>query len=181
MNIFLDTISPTNKLIAFENDNIIYEYDFAVKLNESTKLIQEFETFLNLANITYSQIENIIVVNWPGSFTWIRTTILFVNSINFINKKHLTWINYFQLFKNYPIIKTSSKKDCFVKWWENQEIQVLQNDEIDKILEEKNIELYYWDYKNWINNINYLDIIKNTPLQKNTILSPFYLKKPSIW
>lgn len=181
MNIFLDTISPINKLIAFENDNIIYEYNFDVKLNESTRLIEEFETFLNLANIDYSQIENILVVVWPWSFTWIRTTILFVNSINFINKKYLTWINYFELFNNYPIIKTSSKKDCFVKWDKNTQIEVIQNDKIDKILEEKNIEIYYWDYKNWVNNINYFEIIKNTPLQKNTILSPFYIKKPSIW
>ncbi len=181
MNIFLDTISQVNKLIAFENDKIIFEYDFDVKLNESTRLILEFENFLYLAKLEYSQIENILVVVWPGSFTWIRTTILFVNSINFINKKYLTWINYFELFNNYPIIKTSSKRDSFIKWDKNWEIEVLENTKIDEILEEKNIEIYYWDYKNAVNNINYLEVIKNTSLQKNTILSPFYIKKPSIW
>jgi tRNA A37 threonylcarbamoyladenosine modification protein TsaB len=70
MNIFLDTISPKNALILFdEKRNILEKYFFDVRLNESTLLIEEFDAFLKKNNVTYTDLENIVVVNGPGSFT----------------------------------------------------------------------------------------------------------------
>lgn len=185
MKILLDTISKTNVLITFDNTQIINKYEFDVKMNESTRLIEEFETFLKNINLEYKDIKHIIVVNGPGSFTWIRTTTLLVNSINYIIKKNITPINYFQLFQNYPIIKTSSKRDCFVKIDKKSEIKIIPNIEIIELLKEKNIKEIYWDFEiEWINThneVNYENIIKNITLEENKLISPFYIKKPSIW
>jgi tRNA A37 threonylcarbamoyladenosine modification protein TsaB len=64
MNLFLDTISPKNILILFDNDrNILKEYFFDVKQNESTMLIEEFDKFLKENKLSYFDLENIVVVN----------------------------------------------------------------------------------------------------------------------
>jgi tRNA A37 threonylcarbamoyladenosine modification protein TsaB len=64
MNIFLDTISPQNILILFDqNRNILKEYFFDVKQNESTMLIEELDKFLCKNKLSYFDLENIVVVN----------------------------------------------------------------------------------------------------------------------
>jgi len=186
MNLFLDTVSPQNVLILFNNNKkIIKKYFFDVRLNESTKLIEELDIFLKSNNINYSQLENLVVVNWPGSFTGIRTTVLIINTINFIINKNITRINYFDLFEDYPIIKVSSKRDSFLKISKNNEIEIFQNLELENILNKKNIDKIFWDaplFNNiTINNvIDYEKIILNIIFDNKKIISPFYIKKPTI-
>lgn len=183
MNIFLDTISPKNALILFdEKRNILEKYFFDVRLNESTLLIEEFDAFLKKNNVTYTDLENIVVVNGPGSFTWVRTTVLMVNTINFVMKKNITTLTYFDLFENYPIIKTSSKRDSFVKMAKESEIEVIQNEDLVKKLE--NIQTIYWDIhlENFeiISEVNYEKILQNIVFQNQKIVPAYYLKKPNI-
>lgn len=184
MNLFLDTISPENILILFDdNKNILKKYIFDVRQNESTLLIEELDKFLLVNNLKYQDLENIVVVNWPWSFTWVRTTVLLVNTINFVIKKNITTLNYFDLFFKYPIIKTSSKRDSFVKFSFDKDIEVLDNNTIIEQISWNFIKTY-WD-QNFINlennsKPNYDEIIKNIKLNKNKIISPFYFKKPNI-
>jgi tRNA A37 threonylcarbamoyladenosine modification protein TsaB len=64
MNLFLDTISPKNILIIFDNErNILKKYYFDVKQNESTLLIEELDKFLKQNELSYFELENIVVVN----------------------------------------------------------------------------------------------------------------------
>lgn len=184
MNLFLDTISPENILIIFDdNRNILKKHIFDVRLNESTLLIEELDNFLSNSWLKYMDLENMVVVNWPGSFTWVRTTVLLVNTINFVIKKNITPINYFDLFNDYPIIKSSSKRDSFVKFWKNSDIEIIENSFlIDKI--NGKFSKTFWDQKILdIQNIfspNYEEIIKKINLENNKIIQPFYLKKPNI-
>lgn len=183
MNIFLDTISPKNALILFdEKRNIISKHFFDVWLNESTLLIEEFDNFLKKNNIDYKTLENIVVVNGPWSFTWVRTTILLVNTINFVIKKNITTLTYFDLFENYPIIKTSSKRDSFVKMIKESEIEIIQNEALPNKLQD--IKTIYWDIilENFEtkSEVDYEKIIKNILFQTQKIANTYYLKKPNI-
>ncbi|MDD5770234.1 MAG: hypothetical protein PHE25_04635 [Candidatus Gracilibacteria bacterium] len=186
MNIFLDTLSPKNILILFDdNKNILQKYLFDVRLNESTKLIEEFDNFLKQNNLNYNDLKNIIVVNGPGSFTGIRTTILLVNTINFIIKGNITTLTYFDLFENYPIIKTSSKRDSFLKLEKDSAIEVVENTKLNDLFKTKNIKQIYSDINlidgiNIISEPNYEYIIKNLQFKENKIVEPFYFKKPNI-
>lgn len=185
MNIFLDTLSLVNTLILFDDDrNILSKKEFNVFLNESSKLIFEIDDFMKQNNILYNQIKNIVCTSWPGSFTWIRSTIIVVNTISFVNPTFLTWIIFFDLFDNYPIIKKSSKRDSFIQKSQNSEIEILQNEDILKYISENDIKTIYWDFLlDWVNTVStpdYEKIIKHIPLNNKKRLVAEYLKKPSI-
>lgn len=88
--------------------------------------------FLSSMNTKIKDIENIVVVHGPGSFTGIRTIVLLVNTLSFIYPKlHLTPLSFFDMYKNYPICKTSSKRDLFVKYSKSAIIEVVKNEELE--------------------------------------------------
>ncbi len=171
MNIFIDTISDTATILLFDNNrNIINKIQWIVKGNESSTLIPQIDKLLKTNNIDYKDLENIVVVNGPGSFTWVRTTVLAINSINYIINKNITAISYFDLFDTYPIVKTSSKRDCFVQKNKNSKIEIIPND----ILKEQNISIEK------IEKVDYLSIIKKIKLDNKKQIEALYIKKPNI-
>jgi hypothetical protein len=66
-----------------------------------------------------------------------------VNTINFVINKQITSISFFDLFNNYPIVKTSSKRDCFIKKDKNSEIEIIRNDDLKQYLKENKINIIY--------------------------------------
>jgi len=186
MNLFLDSISPKSALMLFNDERkILYKYFFDWKNNESTFLINEINNFLESKSISYTDLNNLIVVNWPGGFTWIRVIVLIINTINFVIKKNITTLSYFDLFDKYPIIKTSSKRDCFFKKNIDSKIEVLKNEEILNYIDLNKIKKIYWDFfisdKILLDDIpDYDNIIKNIIFNDYKIISPYYIKKPNI-
>lgn len=185
MNLFVNTISNPAVLIIFdENRNIKNELSFEIKWNESSLLIPKIDEFLKENNLTYFDMKNIVLVNGPGSFTWVRTSVLAINTINFITKNDLTPISYFELFNNFPIIKSSSKRDCFVKLSKESKIEIIENEKLSEILKEKNIKKIYWETSlenmEIIEKIDYLSIIREIELKDFKKIEPLYLKKPNI-
>lgn len=188
MNIFIDSISTTAKIIIFDSKRkIISENDLKIKWNESSKLIPSIDSILKKNNTKYKDIENIVVVNWPWSFTGIRTTVLAINSINYITNKNLTAISYFDMFDSYPIIKTSSKRDCFIKLTKDSKIEIISNINILKLLQDKKINKIYWDINKEIfekieifDKIDYVNIIKDIKFDSKKQIDPLYIKKPNI-
>ncbi len=192
MNLFINAISTKWILILFNNNRkIIFEQNIEILWNESSKLILLIDEFLKKNKISYFDLDNIILVNWPWSFTGVRTIVLVINSINFIINKNITSISFFDLFEKYPIIKSSSRRDLFVKYKKNDKIQIVPNDKF--ILKWK----IYWDLNNnllsekfnIISNINYTKIISNIvfktndswkKIYKTKLIEPLYIKKPNI-
>jgi len=171
MNIFIDTISNTWIILLFNNNRqIIDKIKWQVKGNESSTLIPQIDTILKQNNIKYQDLENIVVVNWPGSFTWVRTTVLAANSINYIINKNMTALSYFDLFNTYPIVKASSKRDCFVQKEKNWQIEIIMND----ILSEE------WINIESIEKVDYSSIIKEIKLDNKKQIEALYIKKPNI-
>ena len=91
MILFVNIIWKKAYLWLFDNKkNLLSETFFEIKWNESSLLLPKLEEFLEKNNVDYFQIENFVLVNWPGSFTWVRTAVLTINTINFITKKNIT-------------------------------------------------------------------------------------------
>jgi len=189
MNLFINAVSTEWKLILFDNDrNILFSKDILVLWNESSKLTSILDEFLSENNIEYNYLNNIVVVSGPGSFTWIRAISLMVNTIAFTCNTKLTDISFFDLFSFYPIIKSSSKRDSFVKKDKNAIIEVMSNENIVDYFEQNKINRVYGDLTlNYLpdnikldNSINYENIIKNIQFTGKKIISPLYIKKPNI-
>jgi len=168
------------------NKNIVEQKRFSIAWNESTLTTQIIDWFLKEVSVSYSDIENIICVVWPWSFTWIRTISLVVNTLSFIYPHiELTPVNFFDLYDTYPVIKSSSKRDLFVKMSESDIIEVMSNE----LFEEKCLShTIYWDtnperfatHRDIVSDINYRDIISNIEIKKYKTLAPLYIKKPNI-
>jgi tRNA A37 threonylcarbamoyladenosine modification protein TsaB len=190
MNLLIDTISRNANIILFDkNIKIIDRVVWCVKWNESSTLIPKIDELIKKNSITYNDLENMIVVNGPGSFTWVRTTVLVVNTINFIIGKNLIPLSYFDLFDTYPIIKVSSKRDCFVKWSKDSKIEILDNEDVKIRIKNEKIRTIFWDILEekfpWLkilDKVDYESIIKGMDFcSKNTNkVEPLYVKKPNI-
>ena len=178
MILFINTVAKNSYLWLFdEKRNLIKETYFEIKWNESSLLLPKIEDFLKENNFDYPEIKNFVLVNWPWSFTWIRTVVLAINTISFITKQNITPINYFDLFKKYPIIKSSSKRDSFFKKDKDFPIEIIENEKIFDYLQENGINQVFWDTKfekiETLENIDYYDIIKEIKLKD---LNKFMLK-----
>jgi len=168
-----------------EHQEYITSEEFEIQGNESTKVIPIVDNFLTVNNISYTDLKNIVVVVWPGSFTWIRSISLVVNTLSYIYPHiYLTPISFFDLYSRYPIMKISSKRDVFVKYSESDMIQIVKNEDIEL----STIEKIYWDIESErLSNdreidstIDYKLCMKNIVLKNTKIVSPLYIKKPNI-
>ena len=188
MNIFIDTISSPASVILFDdNRSITGSISWDIKWNESSTLIPKIDELIKQNKLEYSDLENIVVINWPGSFTGIRTTVLSANSINYIINKNMTALSYFDLFDTYPILKSSSKRDCFVQFDSHSYIQIIENKELLNLLIEKNINKIYWEINaelfpniEILEKIDYISIIKELKFDKLNQIQALYIKKPNI-
>ena len=192
INLFINAVTQNWALILFdENKKIISQKNIEILWNESSKLVEIIDNFLKEENLKYTDLENLVVVNWPWSFTGVRTIVLAINAINFIIKKNIPWnkssggitpLSFFDLFENYPIIKSSSRRDLFVKYKKSDNIEIIKNENFISDWE------IYWDLSNNIlsesikvnSKINYKKVIENIDFQEKKLIEPLYIKKPNI-
>jgi tRNA A37 threonylcarbamoyladenosine modification protein TsaB len=169
-----------------EDKNIIVSETFHIEWNESTKTIPIIDMFLESQKLEYSAIQNIICVVGPWSFTWIRTISLVVNTLAYTYKHiKLTPVNFFDLYSDYPIVKSSSKRDLFVKRSKSAIIEVMSNSDFEEKMEGTKI---FWDtdigrFEKEIHishDIDYETLLKTIALQDTTRIAPLYIKKPNI-
>ena len=183
MNLFINAVSSNGKLILFdETRQFSGEQDISILLNESSKLIDVVDRFLSWLDIHVSDIKNIVVIHGPWSFTGIRSIVLFVNTLSFIYPElFLTPLCFFDMYSSYPIAKGSSKRDLFVKTWENAIIKIQKNEDFVSDFTGKKV---YGDFD--IDGIiSHKEIDYNTLLQKVCFkqekrIQPLYIKKPNI-
>jgi len=109
------------------------------------------------------------------------------NTINFVINKAMTSLSFFDLFSDYPIVKTSSKRDCFIKKSKDSQIEIMPNTDLEEYLKSNNITKIYWDFDvaklenvEIIDKIDYWNIIKKIKLDNKKRIEPIYIKKPNI-
>ena len=188
MNLFIDTISAPCFICIFDNKrDIIANISWDIVGNESSTLIPKLEEFLWNQSIWFDDLENIILVNGPGSFTWVRTAVLVVNTLNFILQKNMTALSYFDLFSEYPIIKSSSRRDCFFQRDEKSEIEIIINWELEEELKKENLNHAFgsvnpgtFDEITINDYVDYKKIIKDIKFDNLKKIEPLYIKKPNI-
>lgn len=187
MYLFFDAVSSHGYIGLFDDSRKLLAHEnFNISWNESTKTIPLIDAFFKKENISYKDISNIVTVAWPGSFTGIRTISLVVNTLAYIYPQlTLTSYNFFDLYDHYPIVKSSSKRDMFVKWEKSATIEIVQNETFEAISTSEDI---YWDVNidrfeneyNLHNEVDYAKIFQSIDLDTAQSIAPLYIKKPNI-
>jgi len=187
MQLFFNWVSSSWYIALLdEQKNIIASEKFEIQGNESTQTIPIIDNFLADHSIEYSQVQTIICVAGPGSFTGIRTISLVVNTLAYIHAHiSLVSINFFDLYSEYPIVKSSSKRDLFVKISKTDIIQVMSNGDFESLCQHDTI---FWDTNperftksiHIRDTIDYKKVVKNVAWSPCERISPLYIKKPNI-
>ncbi len=188
MILFFDWVSSEGYIALLNEERVLlYSNRFFMAWNESSKTIWIIDSFLQWNSISYSDITEIVCVNGPGSFTWIRTITLVVNTLAFsFPHIRLSGLSIFDLYTNYPQVFPSSKRDLFVKYEKWAIIVVVKNEDFQSKLWDTAI--IYWDIDTTRfeksfecdSSRNYETFIWDFCLQSLQQLSPLYLKKPNI-
>jgi len=187
MHLFVNAVSTQWFLCLFDdNRNIVSQMSLDIKWNESSQFITTLDSFLSDNNIEYCDIQNIVCVNGPGSFTGVRTIVLVINTLAFLHDIYLTHLSYFDLFTEFPVIKSSSRRDSFVLKDDSQGVEIVNNSDLQKYFDDNNLKNIYWetnfDFENIsiIENIDYSVIIEQLEFQKHKKIEALYIKKPNI-
>lgn len=72
INLFIDTANTDLVIAVTDNDKILYLYDEVNDTNLSIKLVPELKKALDNTNVKPNEIDNIYIVDGPGSFTGTR-------------------------------------------------------------------------------------------------------------
>lgn len=187
MYIVFDGVSSKGYIWLYEtHKTLIAEETFFIAGNESSKASSLIDEFLQRCEVSYEEIENIVTVVWPGSFTGVRTISLIVNTIAFIYPHiSLTPLSFFDLYDSYPLVKSSSKRDLFVKWWKSATIEVISNGDFESQCENEiiygdtNIERFQKAFE-LHSEISYKNILQWLQLKQEKKIAPLYIKKPNI-
>ncbi len=187
MYLFFDGVSSQGYIWLFDSQKKYLASDrFHIAWNESTQTIPIIDAFMQEQNISYEDIENIVTLIGPWSFTGIRTISLVVNTLSYIYPNiFLTPYSFFDLYQNFPIVKASSKRDLFVKWQKSATIEIVQNADFESRCEESaiygdiNLERFKKNFS-IKDTRDYTQIFQNIVLQKQKQISPLYIKKPNI-
>lgn len=169
------------------NRDLVASELLCISWKESAQTSNIISSFLGSNDISWEKIQNIVVVTWPGSFTWVRAISLVVNTLAYVYPHlYLTQLSFFDLYKIYPIVKSSSKRDVFIKYSENDIVRIEKNGDFDTKV--RSVKKIYgdvgdnrFDDKLEIDSyIDYNDVVLGVVLQDKKKLAPLYIKKPNI-
>lgn len=98
MHLFINTIPETSIYILFDSErNIRGRKTLELRGYESEQFLVTLEQFLSEYSLTLDELEGIVVVNGPGSFTAMRIVTLTLNTIAFVHKVPLYSLDFFHL------------------------------------------------------------------------------------
>lgn len=184
ITLFISTYNQFVIISLIKNNNILKEKTIKSDKTHSTNLVPTINNILNESNINIKELEEIIVVNGPGSFTGVRLGVTVAKTLAYtlnINIKTISSIDAIALSNdiNKSIIQIPDSKGYYYKIINNNDIanniNYLNNKEFEKLLTN------YQDYKIIDNqNINILKVylyLKNKESINPHKVNPLYIKK----
>ncbi|EKD30014.1 MAG: hypothetical protein ACD_78C00187G0001 [uncultured bacterium (gcode 4)] len=188
MHLFINTIPEVSTYILFDSERIIRDRKtLTLKWHESEQFLATLEGFLLENSLTFAELEGIVVVNGPGSFTAMRIVTLTVNTLAFVHKTPLYSLDFFSLavlaWLDYPMLMKANRGEYLLRKSEKYPPAIIPIGEVPS-----------WHYaglgdtNDFTNGgisiqseLDYGAAIRNlaldTPTQR---IDPFYIKKPNI-
>lgn len=120
MYLFIDTISIPVTYILFNSErDIVSQESLELKGRESEYFLISLLELITKNNLEYKDLEGVIVVNGPGSFTAMRIITLTINTLSFVHHTPLYSMNYFTLGElsgwGYPILLRANRGEYLIQ------------------------------------------------------------------
>lgn len=203
MNLFIDSGRKVLSVALSNGKELLFVSNVNSYSKHSNYLMKEIINILEKANITLDDIDNIIVLNGPGSFTGIRVGVTIAKTLAWVKNKKLYVLNNLEALKvgikNDVVISVIYDKDnnSYVGVYDdkvledymslddinitNKNITIVSLEESnyllklkDKLTVDNNVSVKIIDDYDYINVINYA--IKKGNINPH-LAKPIYLKK----
>lgn len=135
MYLLIDTISTPATYILFDSGkDIVSQESLELKGRESEHFLISLSEFLLNNKLEYQDLDGVIVVNGPGSFTAMRIITLTINTLSFVHPIPLYSINYFMLGElsgwNFPILIRANRGEYLIQQSKNSSPELISISEI---------------------------------------------------
>lgn len=185
-DLYIDTHSDFLNLAILKNGKIVIQKNIETINNHSKFTCYYISEMLKKSNTTIDEIDNIIVVVGPGSFTGTRVGVTIAKTICYLKKIDIIPIDYLYLqaldidSNTNFITSVKDKKGCFIGQFSKDKEKLtdycyIKNEEIDNLKEYS----FYEERKN-INIEKIYNKIKNKKVKNVFDVNPIYVKKINI-
>ncbi len=193
----IDTASSHTSLALFKDGQALSSKSWLSNNDEAEKLMPAIEDMLG-DEVTYEEIENILVVKGPGSFTGLRIGVATANTIAHFAGCNLYAISTFEyLWLQAPadaaLVLFAGKGGVYVSLTPEEEGKIVDMPDVNEYLENNNVTKVFGDIsdeqKQQIDaqfvetNYDFADTVSKIDLQslkKEKLVNPLYIKQPSI-
>jgi len=197
----INTASRTTQIALLKQDKILREKEWISENNESEKLMPEIDDLLKNKKIKYDDLEGIIVVKGPGSFTGLRVGVSVANAIAYVQKIPVYGIDSFKFLraKNEDdeievIVLFAGRSEVYVQLTAKSEPVIYKVEEAVDVLKEKGIKKVFGEVlqeqKKSFKEVKLIEStktfgetvlsLKEKELEKKNIIEPLYIKGPGI-
>lgn len=197
----INTASRTTQIALLQDDKILREKEWISENNESEKLMPEIDDLLKNKKIKYDDLERIIVVKGPGSFTGLRVGVSVANAIAYVQKIPVYGIDSFKFLraKNEDdeidvIVLFAGRSEVYVQLTAKSEPVIYKVEEAVDVLKEKGIKKVFGEVlqeqKKSFKEVKLIEStktfgetvlsLKEKELEKKNIIEPLYIKGPGI-
>ncbi|MFA6777915.1 MAG: tRNA (adenosine(37)-N6)-threonylcarbamoyltransferase complex dimerization subunit type 1 TsaB [Bacilli bacterium] len=183
MILFISTYNEKVIIGILEKDKLILKKEVISNRSHSLTLVPTIDAIIKEVNITLKDLQEIIVINGPGSFTGVRLGVTVAKTLAYtlkINIKSITSIEAISLSDNSPkkIVIVADNKGKYLGVFENNKL-------INKIIYLSNTEYHFFikDYRAYKIISDNLDLEKIVKYLKNIkninphLVNPIYIKK----
>lgn len=207
ITLFIDSSKKDLSVVLNKCNKIIYSSNIVSYANHSNYLMNEIINGLDSNNITINDIDNIVVLNGPGSFTGVRIGVTVAKTLSWVLNKRiytLTTLKALSLHEKdisniISIIPDKNNYGYFGVYTDKvSDEKYLNITDLKDMFKNKEISIVYFDdcefiqlvydllssdnkvFLNKVSNYDYLNIISyalNTKALNPHIVKPIYLKK----
>ncbi len=176
---------------------ILSEKSWVAKNDEAEKLMPEIANLLLKNKKTYAEIQQIIVIKGPGSFTGLRVGVTVANTISYLTKAKLFAVNTFEYWhavSKLPILVYAGSGGVYFSQNVTSSIKIVDMTEVREFLGKKGIRKVSGDItkdqKAFLENIEFsqtkesfaevMKMLLSKKLKSVKTVVPFYVKEPGI-
>ena len=199
LTLAINTASLNSALALFKEGKVLQEISWNSQNNEAEKIMPEIDKMLQFNKLEYRDIEKVIVVKGPGSFTGLRVGITVGNTIAYLNNCQLNSIDTFNYFwhsmnenASTALLVFAGSKGVYVSIPE-EKVEVVPLEELNEYLNKKNIQKCFGDISESQKEqlkitftslpLSFADYLMNVPSDGFTdekIIKPNYVKDANI-